>query len=174
MTKKAIKEMLADIINNGAQYEVKKCNRECKVNDGLYCDCECKKWAPYELGEEINPNWEYRKVDYYYVVKMAVGKPYIISKFADSDSVFKSRSIKECEDWISKKQNWFETWQSRMSLNFALNGAQGSSLGIVNFAKKLLEEIHKQSYYADTYKEPEVIKVENIFEIIKDLGVTLE
>lgn len=64
MTETKMGEMIADIINNDARYEVKKCNRECNVSDDdLYCDCGNKKWVPYKLGDEIHLDWEYRKVE---------------------------------------------------------------------------------------------------------------
>lgn len=145
MTEKAMKEMLADIINNNYQYEVKKHD----------------KWVPYKLGEEINFDYDYRKVDYCYVYAMAIGKPYIISNSGLGNYIFKGTK-EECENWVSK-QTWFEIWQRKIEQNgmffsFKLNAAQGSSLGIVNFARKLLEET--KDYQLEL--------------IIKELGVPIE
>lgn len=71
----------------------------------------------------------------------------------------------------TEKKTWYEDYLKL----FVPESEQKETCRIVckEVCKKILEEIHKHSYYADTYGEPEVIKVEEVFKIIKDLGVEL-
>lgn len=58
MTENEIKEMLKDIIDNGAEYEFR-----------WHTAYGWSDWKHYELGNKICDRYEYRKVEKWYVVK---------------------------------------------------------------------------------------------------------
>ena len=92
MTENEIKEMLNDIINNGAEYE-------CRFIAGL----NPHTWKPYKLGEGINEFYEYRKVEKWYVFCYG-NNDYIIIKDVTScgkPCVFEGTK-KECEKWVEE------------------------------------------------------------------------
>ena len=71
MTENQIKNMLSDIINNGAEYECRHLCGECDYKR-KNCDDTCtmtdRLWNKYHLGEEVRSDYEYRKVIKYVVI----------------------------------------------------------------------------------------------------------
>lgn len=154
MTENEIKEMLNDIINNGAEYE-------CRFIAGL----NPHTWKPYKLGEGINEFYEYRKVEKWYVFCYG-NNDYIIIKDVTScgkPCVFEGTK-KECEKWVEEHtKTWLEDYIDRNYGNYIdRNYGNSIRLGAKIICEKILEEL-KDEKYLPTY--------EGIFNLIKDLGI---
>lgn len=165
MTKEAMKEMIADIINNDAWYEVKKCNRECNVTDGLYCDCDHKKWVLYELGDEIHLDWEYRKIVKWCVTTQMACFELEYLKSTET-AIFIGRE-EDCKKYVKEHKTWLEeNYPVRNSPYDAFNKTNiESKIAIKKVCEKILEEL-KNEKYLPTY--------EGVFNLIKDLGVAIQ
>ena len=118
MTEDKIKEMLKDIVNNGAEYEYRNtfCNIGCTLlkitkdlcNKCKMCPGEKSLWKPYKLGDEIKQNFTYRKVEKWYVVKVDGNKSMTIDEeifnhhYLKNAALFCSNSKEDCVKWIEE------------------------------------------------------------------------
>lgn len=169
MTENEIKEMLLDIINNGAEYE---CRFEGDRGDPPFNN---KEWIPYNLGEEIHIDWGYRKVEKWYVFDYE-DNDYRI--FKDNDDcavpcVFEG-TREECEKWVEvHTKSWLEEYIKNEPL--VMNSERGiAKKSIQAVCKKIMEEVSKNSTVIEREGiENWYIAERDISEIIKGLGVDL-
>lgn len=179
MTDEQVKSMLKDIINNGSEYECKP-NFECDT-DGCdicrykgYCD-----WRPYKLGDEIHPDWEYRKVEKWYVFDYEDNDYRIFKDDIDCAVPVVFEGSKEaCEKWVKEhtKKIWLEERKSCLSLLFERKAINCYETGVKEVCKKILEEVDSYKWNYDDYdmeRSFDVIEVSDIHKVIKDLGVEL-
>lgn len=162
MTEDKIKEMYKSLAN-GDEWECKPnaiCAEECQPK------CDLCDWRPYKLGDEIIPDWEYRQIEKWYVVK-ETNQTFSICPFEKAkqyNPIYFEGSKEECEKWI--KENTKKTWlEERLE---KVNARRGTRLEckdiIIEVCKKILEEIR-------THEGIEQMTKFYIAEIIKDLGV---
>lgn len=168
MTKETMREMIADIVNNGAVYKYRVDIPSCK--DGY-------EWHIYNLGEEVHFDYDYVKVEYWYVYKNIIGKPYAVTKnrLLQAAPVFKSESKQECDEWVKKESGtWFEKWQHNMLMSskaFNFDAQKGSFLAINGFTKELLKRIDET--FPDHVATGRNCLIYEIKTIISDMGVEL-
>lgn len=100
MTDEHIKEMLNGIINNDEKWEYTHIDR-----NGDYTP-----WKPYKLGDEIHDDWEYRKVETWYVLYGNDCYPYYIDKSVmDGENIFSQAQKKNAKNGlknIHRKLGW--------------------------------------------------------------------
>lgn len=108
MKEEEIKNMLSDIINNNAEYEGKPAAKSGKTFPPKYY-----LWKPYKLGDEVHPDWDYRKVETWYVVNYHARKTFMVINqetfhrhFLPNDALYQSRSEEDCEKWIADNISW--------------------------------------------------------------------
>lgn len=180
MTNSDIREMISDIVNNNAEYEVKKCNRQCNVvDDGLYCCCEYKKWIPYKLGDEIHSDCEYRKVEKWYVYESGdtyetrTYKTEPLPKGCEKYTHLFEGTKEECDEWIKENNNktWLDERKSCLSVSFSKEVINGYSAGATEICKKILEKANGMNKQLDRYHKINIIELESI---IKELGIYIE
>lgn len=157
MREDEIKNMLSDIINNGADYEYKR------KDEGFI------KWLPYKLGNEISDEYEYRKVTKFVVV-MINGKYVIYTKSLFKDNkvkiYFESTSEKECGDWIIEHSNWInENFGETDWVNDDVDANDIRVSAIEDFCKELVHRV-------GSIPLP-VVSCDKLKEIIKEIGVKL-
>lgn len=146
MIEKEIKEMLKDIIDNGAEYVFRWLR-----TDGW------SDWKPYKLGEEILCNdsrYEYRKVEKWCVVK-ETNQTFTICPYEKAkqyNPIHFEGSKEQCEEWVEEhaKKTWFEkilkekrkssTVYTRTELDMYELGCED---GIVEVCKKILKEVRE-------------------------------
>lgn len=162
MTENEIKEMLKDIIDNGAEYEY-----TCKDSNGDYC-----LYRKYKLGMEIYSYYEFRKVEKWYVIHegktedgdIVYCRQSTFEKYYASlnKEIFFKGTEEECKKWIEEhtKKTWLEKEIHRLAI-------AEDDIRVVAYSvcKKILEEMENRdlSYVSAT-------TLRNIF---KDLGVEL-
>lgn len=179
MTETKIKEMLSDIINNGAEYECRPLCGECDYRR-KNCDDTCtmtdRLWNPYHLGEEVRSDYEYRKV-IKYVVVMVNNKYAIYNKslFGNNDVkiYFESKSEEKCKKWIEEHASWIEKnygkedWITDNVEDVDANEIRISAIS--EFVKEFLSRVYKD---AKEYND-ETLSIEDLEKIIKEIGVKL-
>lgn len=166
MTENEIKEMLKDIIDNGAEYEY-----TCKDSNGDYCP-----YRKYKLGMEIYSYCEYRKVENWYVYLESDGSYILLRKRRIGKTIFDKiifeGTEEECKKWIEEhtKKTWLEERKSCLSVSFSKEVINGYSAGVTEVCKKILEVEHNLEVNSET-TEGFVIGKNQLRDIIKDLGV---
>ena len=142
MTEEQKKEMLNGIINNGEKWECRKVVTTVAFGVDLHSD-----WLPYKLGDEIHSNWEYRKVEKWYVVK-ETNQTFTICSYEKAkqyNSIHFEGSKEECEKWVEEyKKTWLEeTYGDEAWITDDIDGNEIRISAIEDFSKKLLEEVSK-------------------------------
>ena len=188
MKEKEIKEMLNDIINNNAKYEgrPKLCatNRNIvEISEKNCSSCQCceslRKWTLYKLGDKINPNWVYRKVEKWYVLQDDRYDNNLLISNYKGDPVYTpvlfEGSKDECEEWVKetiKKLTWFESnFNNDLSMD-ALNWNLGFQNGVETVCGKILEEVSKNLVKKECDGTFDwYIAESDLRGIIKDLGI---
>lgn len=182
MTKNEIKEMYKSLANGD--------DWECKCNGHNTCSqceievCPYETWQPYKLGEAIRENFEYRKVETWYVVSTDRDKEgHIIFNVVShqpllDSNIYTEGTKEECEKWI--KEHTKKTWlEERYPTEYEDIKTVSNHLAFRTVAKevckKILEEVdsHKWNYEDAWDRSFEVIDIPSIHNIIKDLGVEL-
>lgn len=180
MTDEQIKKMLNGIINNDEKWEYTHIDR-----NGDYTP-----WKPYKLGNEIHDNWEYRKVEKWYVESTDRDKEgHIIfsvvshQPLLDSNIYFEGTK-EECEKWI--KEHTQKTWLEEYLENYFTDHTEyslsrkgdllgGIRIGATEVCKKILEEVDKNVVFKnfENYEHGKAlcITLDKLEGIIKDLGV---
>lgn len=157
-------------------------NIEKKYEVSIGC-VECTEWKPYKLGEEIHSDWEYRKIEQWYVYSYKENtKKYTMLNIAYQVGDLNIIEIpfvgtkEECEKWIEEhtKKTWLESYLYKVKSR-SLYGGDNFKEGIEAVCKKILEEVNrnKQNIEIDTYMHyyEDVILVDRIVSIIKKLGI---
>lgn len=171
MTEAEMKEMLLDIINNGAEYEYKHPETHCIQSETKGCNNCGKCWSKYKLGYEIHLDWKYRKVEKWYVVE----NPYGFS--IERDSKFETDPCREfegskeaCEKWVEEhtKKTWLEEY---IEDNATLEDRAMAYMMSKDICKKILEEVDHQVEVSSETTEGFVIGKNQLRDIIIDLGV---
>lgn len=148
------REMIADIVNNGAEYE-------CSFK-GVYTH----SWVPYKLGDKIyHEYWEYRKVEKYIVfynmnMELEIG---LKSKHPNLKNFEFEGSKEECEKWVEEhtKKTWLKETFPIDTLCADVNfDNKKSRLGATETCKKILEMYEKMNEPSGFIKS-----------LIEDLGV---
>lgn len=163
MADEKIKTMLKDIIDNGAEYE---CRSILEYQD-------IAEWKPYKLGEGINSNYEYRKVEKWYVVK-ETNQTFTIclyEKAKQYNPIYFEGLKEQCEKWIEEhtKKTWLETYKEKCFLGSYFSLPERGTLlsgieeGANEVCKKILEEVGSER----------CITSEQLHLIIERLGVEL-
>lgn len=176
MTSIEIKVMLKDIIDNDVQYE-------CRPNTILLSNPpQFPEWEEYRLGDEIHSDWEYRKVEKWYVYLESDGSYVTSNEHRIGDTIFDKvvfeDSKEACEKWVEEntKKTWLEdAIESQLSHPFAPSCSNSEikkvcfKNGAEEVCKKILDELGvKLPFYIDTGRN---CLLKDIAEIIKDLGV---
>lgn len=175
MTEKQIKEMLSGIINNGEKWEYTHIDR-----NGDYTP-----WKLYKLGEAIYENWEYRKVEKWYVESTDRDKEGRIifsvvshQPLLDSNIYFVGTK-EECEKWIKDhtQKTWLEENCFKFSSDDKIRHPYVYCTAAEEICKKILEEVDKNVVFKEfeNYEHGKAlcITLDKLEDIIKDLGVEL-
>ena len=156
MTEDKIKQMLKDIIDNGARYGYIPVNTKRTSNSP-----QTSKFKEYHLGEEINPEYKYIKIQLFYVWDSSEG--YIINDIDDQpfDCMFKG-TYEECKEWIEKKAN--KSWlEERLNKFRSATDEYYFKEGAREVCQKILEKLETHSIYG----------TDLIRDVIKKLGVKI-
>lgn len=176
MTEEQIKEMYLEIINNSEKWECRCQKQEC-CSDCAFSCIENKIWQPYKLGEGIHEDWEYRKVEKWYVVKETNQTfnicPY--EKAKQYNPIHFEGTKEECEKWIEEhtKKTWLE---ERFPLGLIVDDlhmeGEKERLGATEVCKKILEEVRNNCF--DSWLPVVRDDVGNVLEhLIKELGIEI-
>lgn len=166
MTDSEIKEMLKDIIDNGAEYEFRWLR-----TDGW------SDWKPYRLGEEILYNdsrYEYRKIEKWYVYLQSDGSYIFLRELGKKtifDKIMFEGTKEECEKWIKEHtKSWLEIVIAQKIDEESVHFISAYKLGVKDICQKILEEVKIKNIYLSIESKINYFALEDI---IKDLGVNL-
>ena len=160
MREEQIKSMLNGIINNGEKWEYRWCTADGWSN-----------WKEYKLGDRIFDDYEYRKVETWYVMYSPTNPSgYYCNCIWNGEDTkyFESTSKEECEKWIEEhtKKSWLEEYmKSTCSNKFERDNTK---IDITEVCKKIMKELPKylsESLYCEV--------VGNLRLVFKDLGIKL-
>lgn len=160
MTEEQIKEMLNGIINNDEKWEYRWCTA-----DGW------SSWKDYKLGYEIYDNYEYRKVDVWYVLEDDRYDNNFLLQNYKGDPIYnpiRFVGTKEaCEKFIQDhtKKTWMEERKSCLSVSFGKKNINCYEAGATEICKKILEEMENRALSG--------VGATTLRNIFKDLGVEL-
>lgn len=177
MTEEQKKEMLNGIINNGEKWEG-RCTKKLFCFNNYNTPCEDNhKWQPYKLGDEIHDDWEYRKVETWYVFKN-VNFQYETLKNKvgrNIDKLVFEGTKEECEKWIEEhtKKTWLEeTFPLGLIVGDLHMEGEKERKGATEVCKKILEEVKckiaEKRKLGFTFVN---IDAKELKEIIKELGI---
>lgn len=159
MTEEQIKEMLNGIINNGEKWEYRWCTADGWSN-----------WKDYKLGYEIFDDYEYRKVETWYVYGEMGLEPFISKEDRNSGTKLFKGTKEDCEKWIEEHTN---TWLEKEIAKSRY--VKGGDIRIIStvVCRKILGEIAKKQSVPYATCEPIELTYDEIKQIIKDLGIEL-